>query len=158
MTSDKRTTVYAANDREIRVERTFATTPQRLWRALTEPSLIVAWRGRGNRLAIERLDFRAGGLWRFVEHSAQGERGIEGRFREVTAPERIVQTTEWDAWPAHVAVEQTTLEAIGDGETRLVIATLFHTREERDAMLGTGLEQGFNESHAALEALLSRLH
>jgi len=29
-------------------------------------------------------------VWRFVEHSADGTHGFEGRFREVTPPERIV--------------------------------------------------------------------
>jgi len=41
-----------------------------------------------------------GGHWRFVEHSPQGVHGFEGRFAEITPPERVVQTFEWDACPA----------------------------------------------------------
>jgi hypothetical protein len=35
--------------------------------------------------------------------------------------------------------------------------TLFHTTEERDGMLHSGMEQGLNESYAALDRLLSKL-
>ena len=34
---------------------------------------------------------------------------------------------------------------------------IFHTREERDGMLGTGMEQGMNQSYEALDRLLTSL-
>ena len=61
--------------------------------------------------------------------------GFEGRYREVTAPERLVQTFEWDGMPGYVAIETTTFEELGEGRTRVVTVTLFHTVEERDGML-----------------------
>ena len=39
----------------------------------------------------------------------------------------------------------------------MVAVSLFHTTEERDGMLGSGMEQGLNESYAALDRLLARL-
>jgi hypothetical protein len=35
--------------------------------------------------------------------------------------------------------------------------SLFHTTEERDGMLQSGMEQGLNESYAALDRLLATL-
>jgi uncharacterized protein YndB with AHSA1/START domain len=67
----------------------------------------------------------------------------------------MVQTFEWDGMPGYVAVETVTLEDLGDGRTKVVNVSLFHTIEERDGMLSSGMEQGLNESYAALDRLLS---
>jgi uncharacterized protein YndB with AHSA1/START domain len=59
--------------------------------------------------------------------------------------------------PGHVAVETMTLEDLGDGRTRLVSLSLFHTTEDRDGMLQSGMESGVNESYAALDEVLESL-
>lgn len=35
--------------------------------------------------------------------------------------------------------------------------SLFHTREERDGMLESGMEDGMSESHARFDELMERL-
>ena len=149
--------VSTPSDREIRIERIFNAPRERVWRAITDPALVAPWWGRGNTLVIERMEVERGGHWRFVEHSHHGVHGFEGRYREVTPPERVVQTFEWDGMPGHVAVETTTLEDLGDGRTRLVTTSLFHTTQERDGMLHSGMEGGVNQSYAALDAVLATL-
>jgi len=148
-------TVTMPSDREIRVERVFDAPRDRVWQAFTDPKLIAQWWGRGNKLVIERLEVERGGHWRFVEHSADGVHGFEGRFREVTPPTRLVQTFEWDGMPGYVVVEIVTFEEAGKGRTKVVNTSLFHTTEERDGMLSSGMETGLNESYAALDRLLA---
>ena len=138
--------------------RVFPTAPRELvWRAFTEPALIAQWWGRGNRLVIERMDVERGGHWRFVEHSAEGVHGFEGRYREASPPERLVWTFEWDGMPGHVAVDTMTLEDLGDGRTKVITTSLFHTTEERDGMLSAGMQKGLDQSYAALDRLLAKL-
>jgi uncharacterized protein YndB with AHSA1/START domain len=149
--------ITTPSDREIRIERIFAAPRERVWRAMTDPDLIAQWWGRGNRLVIEKFEPHRGGHWRFIEHSDDGIHGFEGRFREVTPPERVVRTFEWDGMPGYVAVEHLTLEDLGDGRTRLVTVSLFHTTEERDGMMHTGMEGGVNQSYAALDAVLRNM-
>ena len=144
------------SDREIRVERIFNAPRERVWQAITNPQLVAQWWGRGNQLVVERMEVERGGHWRFVEHAPEGKQGFEGRYREVKPPERVVQTFEWDGMPGHVIIETVTLEDLGDGRTRLVNVSLFHTSEERDGMLNSGMEQGMAESYAALDRLLLR--
>jgi uncharacterized protein YndB with AHSA1/START domain len=67
----------------------------------------------------------------------------------------VVQTFEWDGLPGHVALDELSLEDLGGGRTRIVVTSLFHTAEDRDGMLGAGMEQGLNESYAALDRLLA---
>ncbi len=149
-------TVTTPTDCEILIERVFDASRERVWRAFTVPEEVAQWWGRGNRLVIERLELERGGHWRFVEHSDQGVDGFEGRFREVTPPERMVMTFEWDGMPGHVIVQTVTLEDLGDGRTKVVSRSLFHTTEERDGMLQSGMEGGMNESYAALDRLLAK--
>ena len=155
--SPRPATVSTPTDREIRVERIFDATRDRVWRAMTDPALVAQWWGRGNKLVVERMELERGGHWRFVEHSDHGVYGFEGRYREVTPPERVVQTFEFDGMPGHVAVETMTLTDLGDGRTKLVTVSLFHTREERDGMLQSGMEGGMNQSFAALDRVLASL-
>ena len=150
-------TVTTPTDREIRAERVFNAPRERVWRAFTDPELIVHWWGRGNKLVIERMEVERGGHWRYVEHAPEGVHGFEGRYREVTPPERLVQTFEWDGMPGYVEVTTVTFEDLGDGRTRVVTTALFHTTGERDGMLGSGMEKGLNQSYAALDGLLAKL-
>jgi uncharacterized protein YndB with AHSA1/START domain len=150
-------TITTPAEREIRIERVFDAPIGRVWRAYTDPELIAQWWGRGNRLEIERMEVERGGHWRFVEHGPEGSHGFEGRYREVAPMERIVQTFEWDGMPGHVAVETAEFTDLGDGRTKVTATSLFHTSEERDGMLHSGMEVGLNESYAALDKLLATL-
>lgn len=150
-------TVTTPTDREIRAERVFDATRDRVWKAFTDPERLAQWWGRGNRVVVERFELERGGHWRYVEHTPDGQvHGFEGRFREVTPPTRLVQTFEWDGMPGYVSVTTTELVDLGDGRTKVVTTALFHTPEERDGMLTSGMEQGMNESYAALDRLLAR--
>jgi uncharacterized protein YndB with AHSA1/START domain len=145
------------SDREIRTERIFNAPRERVWRALTDPKLVAQWWGRGNKLEIVKFEFERGGHWRFVEHSPEGSHGFEGRYREIKPQERVVQTFEWDGMPGHVIIETMTLEDLGDGRTKLVNLSLFHTNEERDGMLHSGMADGMQQSYAALDKVLANL-
>jgi uncharacterized protein YndB with AHSA1/START domain len=150
-------TISTPADREVRIERVFDAPVERVWQAFTDPELLAQWWGRGNKLVIERMEVERGGHWRFVEHSPDGVHGFEGRYREVTPRERLVQTFEWDGMPGYVAVDTAVFEDLGDGRTKVVTTSLFHTTEERDGMLASGMEAGLNESYAILDDLLRTL-
>jgi uncharacterized protein YndB with AHSA1/START domain len=149
--------VSTPSDREIRIERIFDAPRGRVWKAVTDPALVAQWWGRGNRLVIERDEVVRGGHWRYVEHTPDGEtHGFEGRYREVVPEERVVRTFEWDGMPGYVAIETATFEDLGDGRTRLVSVSLFHTVPERDGML-QAMGDGVEQSYAALDRVLATM-
>lgn len=156
-TASRRATITTPTDREIRIERIFDAPRSKVWKAMTDPELVAQWWGRGNNLVIEKYEPVRGGHWRFVEHVEGQTHGFEGRFREVTPEERVVQTFEWDGMPGHTVLETLTLEDLGDGRTRIVNVSLFFTTEERDGMLQSGMEGGLNESYAALDRVLASM-
>ncbi|WP_137874768.1 SRPBCC family protein [Rhodococcus sp. Q] len=156
MTSTTNATLTTSGDRDCRVERTFAAPRARVWAAYTEPDLIAQWWGRGNPVDVEKWELEVGGHWRFVEHHGGGSDGFEGRFREVVPQERLVYSFEWDGMPTHASIDAVDFVDLGDGRTKIVVESLFLTAEDRDGMLGSGMEEGMNASYAALDALLAR--
>lgn len=157
-TTDNRAQVTRVGGRELRIERVFNASLDQVWRAYTDPALLAQWWGRGNQLVVEKFELERGGHWRFVEHTEEhGAHGFEGRFREITPQELISQTFEWDGMPGHVAVETARFEDLGDGRTKLTATTMFMTDEDCEGMVRSGMEQGMNESYAALDRLLAML-
>jgi uncharacterized protein YndB with AHSA1/START domain len=143
------------SERAVRIERIFNAERARVWRAFTEPELLAQWWGRGHHVDIVYYEFHVGGRWRFVETTDDGPQGFEGLFREIASPERLEQTFQWDGASGHIAVMTTILEDLGDGRTRLLGLSSFPTTDERDAMMRSGMEDGVNQSYAALDRLLN---
>ena len=156
-TATRKAKVSSVGERESTVERVFDAPREKVWRAMTEPKLLAQWWGRGNPLDVVTWEFRKGGHWRFVEHSDHGDHGFEGRFAEIDAPKKVVQTFEWDGMPGHACLETMTLEEVAGGQTKLTVHSLFFTRQDRDGMLQSGMETGVNQSYAALDRVLASL-
>jgi uncharacterized protein YndB with AHSA1/START domain len=150
-------TLTTPSDREIRVERVFEASRERVWKAMTQPELLAQWWGRGNKLDVITYEPVKGGHWRFVEHSEGQQHGFEGRFGEIVPMESVRQTFEWDGMPTHVILEQMKLEDAGPGRTKIVTTSLFMTKEDRDGMMMSGMEDGMAQGYAALDALLARM-
>jgi uncharacterized protein YndB with AHSA1/START domain len=150
--------VTTPTDREIHIERVFDAPRDRVYATFTDPELIPEWWGpRGGTTIVDQMDVRAGGAWRYVIRTADGdETAFRGTYREVSPPERVVQTFEWEGMPGHVSIETAEFEDLGD-RTRVITTSLFHTPEERDGMLASGMEHGLNETYARLDELLARL-
>lgn len=144
-------------DREIRVERLFNASRDRVWKAMTQPELLAQWWGRGNKVVVEKFELERGGHWRFVEHAHGQQHGFEGRYAEVTPPEKTVSTFEWDGMPGHVLLTTTTLEDLGDNRTKLVAVSMYMTAADRDGMMQSGMEGGMNESYRALDRVLAAM-
>ncbi len=152
------TIVTTPSEREIVMERVFDAPRELVWAAYTDPELIARWWGlKSTRTIVDQLDLRPGGAWRFVEHNSDGsEQGFRGVYREVSPPERLAYTFEWEGMPGHVLIDTAVFEDLGD-RTRLTITALFHTQHERDGMLKAGMERGLRESHSSLDELLAQL-
>lgn len=156
-TTPKMATITTPSDREIEIVREFDAPRDRVFAVYTDPALIPQWWGpRGTTARVDAMDVRPGGSWRFVISGDDGsETAFRGTYREVSPPERIVQTFEWEGMPGHVSVETATFEDLGD-RTRVTTTSIFHTNQERDGMLGSGMERGLNETYARLDELLAR--
>jgi len=137
--------VSTPTDREIVMTRVFDAPRRLVFDALTKPELLKRWffGPPGWSLAICQVDLRVGGTYRYVWRNTDGtEMGMGGVFREIVPPERFVGTETFDhpwypgeAIGTHVLVEQ-------DGRTTLTLTMLYDSRETRDSVLKTPMEQG----------------
>ena len=145
-------------DREIHVERVFDAPRDRVFATYLDPELIPEWWGpRGTTAIVDKMDVRPGGDWRFVVRDADGrETAFRGTYREIVEDERISQTFEWEGMPGYVSVETATFEDAGD-RTKVTTTSIFHTPEERDGMIRSGMEKGMGETFARLDEVLARV-
>jgi uncharacterized protein YndB with AHSA1/START domain len=83
--------------------------------------------------------------------------GLGGIYLEVTPPVRTVQTEVFDqSWYEGEAV--TTMALLeADGKTTLTLTASYESRETRDAVMRTPMEEGVREIYDALAALLPSL-
>jgi uncharacterized protein YndB with AHSA1/START domain len=106
---------------------------------------------------IDKLEVRAGGLWRFVQRSTAGnEYAFHGVIHEIISPERVVSTFEFEGMPGHISLDTVTLEESG-GKTKLTTRSVFQTVEDRDAMIKSGMEEGVFETMDRFAELLKKL-
>jgi len=137
------TVVTTPNEVEIRVERVFDAPRAHVFSVWTDPQLIPEWWGDGT--VVEEMDVRPGGRYRF--RTARGV--VEGEFREVEAPERLVQT-----FMNHLQTLE--FEDLGD-RTKLTQTMRFESSEERDTTMSYGVEEGAKSGFERVDAALKKI-
>jgi uncharacterized protein YndB with AHSA1/START domain len=141
----------------VRITREFDAPREKVFRAHTDPELIVQWLGpRDLVMTVAHYDCRTGGSYRYVHSRGDDEYGFFGCFHEVRPHELIVQTFCFEGFPDSVALERLTLEDLGAGRTRLVGTSLVDSFEGRDAFVASGMEVGVREGYERLDELLAR--
>jgi uncharacterized protein YndB with AHSA1/START domain len=143
---------------QIIITREFDAPRDLVFRAHTDPELLVRWLGpRDLALTVERYDVRDGGRWRYVHTDHEGNSyGYHGVFHGDPTPDAIVQTFEFEGAPGHVKLDTTTLEQHG-GKTLVRTVSAFPSVADRDAMIASGMERGTHDSAERLEELLAKL-
>jgi uncharacterized protein YndB with AHSA1/START domain len=140
----------------VRITREFDVPPAKVFRAHTDPDLLVQWLGpRSTTTKIDHYDCRTGGSYRYLSVFEGEEYGFRGCFHEVRPAELIVQTFTYEGAPDGVALERLMFEDLGDGRTRLTSTSLVDSFEDRDAFVASGMEVGVTEGYEKLDALLA---
>jgi uncharacterized protein YndB with AHSA1/START domain len=141
----------------VRIIREFDAPKEKVFRAHTDPELVVQWQGpNGMEARIDHYDCRTGGSYRYVHTKDGQEYGFHGSFHEVRPAELIVQTFTFEGFPDGVALERLVLEDLPDGRSRLTATSLVDSFEGRDAFLASGMDTGVREGYERLDALLAR--
>jgi len=153
-----RTDVVAEPGRhDVVITRVFDAPRDLVYRVVTDPEQVPHWWGpEGGRTVVDEMDVRPGGRWRYVDTDDDGnEYAFHGIYHQVTPPECLVYTFEFEGMPGHVMMETITFEDLGDGRTRLVDLGVFQSVEDRDGMVASGMESGARESMDRLAAVLA---
>jgi uncharacterized protein YndB with AHSA1/START domain len=160
ITKNNKTTITAEPGKnEILIIREFDAPRDLVFKAFTDKNLFPQWLGpRDLTMNLEKFEAKSGGSWRYISTDKKGnEYAFHGVFHEVQAPERIIQTSEFEGLPekGHVALETAIFETLEGDRTRVTTHAVFQSVKDRDEMVQSDMEKGVNESHERLDELLA---
>jgi uncharacterized protein YndB with AHSA1/START domain len=143
---------------QVLTSRTFDAPRELVYRAFTEPELLLQWLGpRRFTMTIDRYDLRDGGSWRYVHADDAGnEFGFHGVFHGEPSLEGMVQTFEFEGAPGNVQMDTVTFDE-HDGVTTVRTNSVFQSVEARDAMVGSGMAEGMGQGYERLDEVLAKL-
>lgn len=141
----------------IHIIREFDAPRDQVYRAWTDPSLVVQWLSpKAYTMQISTWDARTGGSYRYsVWREGTEIAAFFGSFHELRPVERLVQTFTYEGVTDGVSLETVTFEDLGDGRTRVTALSVVDTMEGRDAILASGMESGVVEGYERLDAILA---
>ncbi|WJK42626.1 SRPBCC family protein [Solwaraspora sp. WMMA2056] len=120
-------------DREIVISRVIDAPPELVFEAFTEVRHLSQWWGpAGFSTTTRSFEFRVGGGWDFVMHGPDGTDYSEWiTWTEIVPPQRIA-LLHGESSDDPNAFESTLAFAPDGAATRIVMRTVFPTRELRD--------------------------
>jgi uncharacterized protein YndB with AHSA1/START domain len=143
------------SERELVMTRVFEAPRALVFDCWTRPEHVQSWLlgPEGWSMPVCEIDLRPGGVWHFVWRQADGtEMEMQGEYREIVPPERLVSTESWGGgWPETLNTLVLTEE---DGKTTATLTILYPSGEAREAALGTGMTDGVSMSFDRLEAYM----
>ena len=155
VTSSGPATVTLPSEVQILITREFAAPRHLVYRAWTTPELVKRWwSGQQGEMTKAEIDLRVGGRWRYVMVANDGtEVAFHGEYREIIPNERIVNTEVFEmpgAPEGEPAVNVVTFTET-DGRTTLNLLVETASRQDRDAILESGMEVGMQQQMDLLE-------
>ncbi|MDQ3888991.1 MAG: SRPBCC family protein [Actinomycetota bacterium] len=157
-----RATVALPSDEQIRIAREFDAPRHLVYQAYTTPELVRRWwhANRGQMSTCE-IDLRVGGRWRYVMVADGFEVGFHGEYREIVPNERIVSTEVYEGASEAGASDEPTLNTATftetDGRTTLTILVQAPSKDVRDAIVDSGMEDGLQDALDLLDQVAASL-
>jgi uncharacterized protein YndB with AHSA1/START domain len=146
------------SDTEYVITRAFDAPADLIFEAFTTPELVKRWWGfETSEWVVCEIDLRVGGQWRYVVRDPDMEVGFHGEFREIDRPQRLVSTEMYEGVPdpgaENYPVNTMTLDEV-DGVTTMTTLVQHTSKEDRDAVIASGMESGMQVSYDRLEDLV----
>jgi len=141
--------------RTLVIERVFKASPERVFRAWTDPAILVTWWGPVGFTTPEcGLDLRPGGAWRTVLRAPDGSpHPVSGVYREILPPQRLVITWAFEEADGSRGPETevaVTFAPIPDGTRMRLVQRLFQSPAARNRH-----EDGWTQSFGKLAGLFA---
>jgi uncharacterized protein YndB with AHSA1/START domain len=154
MTSSGKATVTLPADDKILITREFDAPRDLVFKAWTTPDLVKRWwSGQRGEVTLAEIDLRVGGGWRYAMTTHDGmDVAFHGEYQEVVENERIVSTEVFEGAPEGGATLNTaTFSELDGSRTRLEVLVDCPSKDVRDAIIDSGMEDGMQEAMDLLE-------
>jgi uncharacterized protein YndB with AHSA1/START domain len=150
--------VTLPSDTEILFTREFDAPPHLVYEASTKPEYVRRWWNCMDwEMPVCEIDLRVGGKWRYVMIDPKGaEVGFHGEYLEIVPNARLVNTEIFEPFPDNGTVVTATFEGRG-GRTMFTALQKCGSKESRDAIIASGMEEGAGLAYDRLEAVAREL-
>jgi uncharacterized protein YndB with AHSA1/START domain len=157
VTTSGTATMTLPTDEQLLITREFDAPKHLVYKAWTTPELVKRWwSGHRGEMTIAEIDLRVGGRWRYVMVADGGfEVAFHGEYREIVPNERIVSTQVYEMPEAPEGEGVLNIVTFTEVDGRTILSFLVRTasREDRDAILNSGMEVGMQEQMDLLEQI-----
>lgn len=140
-------TELETTDTSLTVRREFAASRERVWEAFTDPAQVDRWWGPdGFETTTDEMDVSPGGVWRFVMVGPDGQE-FQNRieYDAVEEPARLAYAHGSPDDPEQFRAT-ITLDAVGGGETELVMEMRFPSAAALDEAIDYGADEGAKQT------------
>jgi uncharacterized protein YndB with AHSA1/START domain len=153
--------VAETGKQECYIIREFDAPREMVFHAFSDPDLFVQFWGPDNiTMKLTHFDFRSGGAYRYTNADENGQEicAFSGSIHEVTAPERVIQTSELENLRerGHVVLEAILFESLPGNRTKLTFHEVCRSVADRDAMIMSDMASGLSQGFDRLEKLLEK--
>lgn len=156
-----------ADTKSITIERIFDAPREKVWQAWTTPEMVKKWWGpEGFTAPSIKIDFRVGGKYFYVMHGSKGSEFDRdyysgGVYKEIVPMKKLVITDyfsdekgnkvspkEYGMGPGMPEESDIIVkfEDAGENKTKLSIIYEGVTEKQYDAMMKSGMKEGWNSS------------
>jgi uncharacterized protein YndB with AHSA1/START domain len=161
VTTSRSATVTLPSDTEILITREFDAPKTLVYKAYTTPELVRRWwHANRGEVTVADIDLRVGGSWRYAARTTDGQEfGFHGEYREIVPNERLVSTEVYEGvpdYPGEGTLNTATFSEV-DGRTTLTILVQAPSKDIRDAIIESGMEDGLQDALDLLEQTASSL-
>jgi uncharacterized protein YndB with AHSA1/START domain len=147
---------------EFFIIREFDAPRELVFKAFSEAKILEEFFAPDDRIMkFDYCEMKTHGKYRYSVTTDTGQLlcTFKGVIHEVSAPERIIQTSEMEGLPVqgNVVLEFMNFESLPGNRTKLTIHDICMDIATRDAIIASGMEKGLVSIFNQLDELLKRL-
>ena len=119
---------------QIRISRNYGVTPEKVWRAWTDPQALSQWFGPGATPSVTKaeIDLRVGGRYCIAFGAPDGEQHeVSGVYQEVVPHSRLVFTWAFKSTPERVSRVSIELKPTSGGTDLRFVHDRFFNEQAR---------------------------
>ena len=120
---------------ELRLSRFYPASPEKVWRAWTDPQALSRWFGPGEPDSVThaQMDVRVGGRYEIAFRTQYGEEHrVRGVYQDVQPQRRLVFSWAWQSTPERVSLVTVELQPDGQGCELRFLHERFFDLDARD--------------------------
>jgi uncharacterized protein YndB with AHSA1/START domain len=153
VTSSRSAKLTLPTDEQILITREFDAPKELVYKAFTTPELVRQWwHAKRGEVTAADIDLRVGGKYRYAMVTPEGfEVAFHGDYLEIVPNERLVTTESYEGAPDAPPTTNTATFTESDGRTTLTLLIDAPSKEVRDAIIESGMEDGLQDALDLLE-------